>query len=524
MTLPFSTVPLSVVILTKNEEKRLADCLESVRWADEILVVDDESTDRTVEVAQAHQARVLHRKMEIEGRHRNWAYAQARHDWVFSLDADERITPELAREIQQLFRSAPSHDVYTVPRRNYLGRRWIRHGGWYPSRQVKLFKRSVFRWEETTVHPRAISDRPSAHLSGDLIHFSYRDLTDFVQKLNRQTTLEAEKWVQDGRKMPAGKALWRAVDRFWRAYIGKKGHRDGTLGFIAAGLGGAYQLISYAKYFSATRRQTLMPQIETPAPKPSSPVSCVLIVKNEERRIESCLERLRWAREVVVVDDESTDRTREICERWGACVIRQASNGNFDGQRNRGIEAAQGPWILQMDADEWVSEPLRREIAATVGKEHGPLAFRIKRNNYFLGQRMRHGGWAGAGGVKLFQKGKARYVGRSVHETIRVDGPTADLRCAIDHFPFDRIEPFVERQNFYTSVEARLWLEQNRSVSSAQVDRLLRGRPVKIFWKVYVRKRGFLDGQVGFLFALLYAWVEFLKWAKVWELRDETAA
>ena len=244
-------VPLTVVILTKNEEKRLPDCMESVRFADEILVINDESTDRTEAVALQRGARVLHRKMEIEGRHRNWAAQQAKHDWILSVDADERVTPELVAEIQTLFSGVPPFNVYSFPRRNFIGKRWLRHGGWYPSAQVKLYNRTLFKWEEATVHCRAITDQPSGSLKSDLIHYSYRDLGDFIGKLNRQTTLETQKWLSDGRKMSRGKALWRSVDRFYRAYVGKKGYKDGWLGFTAAVLGGLYQFVSYAKYWEA---------------------------------------------------------------------------------------------------------------------------------------------------------------------------------------------------------------------------------------------------------------------------------
>lgn len=260
-----NTVPVSVLILTKNEEGRLPDCLESVRFADEILVIDDESTDRTVEVAQRYGARVLHRKMDLEGRHRNWAAAQARNEWILSVDADERVTPELAEELRRLFRDGPQHGTYAIPRRNFIGARWVRHGGWYPSAQLKLFKRSVFRWEEASVHPRALSDASCGQLRHDLLHYSYRDLSDFVEKMNRQTTLEARKWVQDGRTVTLGKALRRAADRFFRSFISKRGYRDGVLGFVVAWFASAYQLLSYAKYVEAKQSARAASPARAPA-------------------------------------------------------------------------------------------------------------------------------------------------------------------------------------------------------------------------------------------------------------------
>ena len=243
-------IPLSVVILTKNEAGRIRDCIRSVQWADDILVVDDESADETARIAESLSARVLRRKMDIEGRHRNWAYAQAKHEWVLSLDADERVTPELAQEIAGLVRDGAPYETYSIPRRNYIGERWIRYGGWYPSAQMKLFKKSVFRWEETTVHPRAISDRPWGVLRHDLLHYSYRDAKDFIEKQERHTLLEAQKWVADGRRVTFGKTVWRTVDRFVRSYLLKQGFRDGRLGLFVAWMAGKYQWMSYQKYLA----------------------------------------------------------------------------------------------------------------------------------------------------------------------------------------------------------------------------------------------------------------------------------
>jgi hypothetical protein len=200
--------------------------------------------------------------MDVEGRHRNWAAAQAAHEWVLSLDADERVTPELAQELQRLLSQAqPPYETYAIPRRNYIGDRWIRYGGWYPSAQLKLFKKSVFRWEETTVHPRAISDRAWGVLQHDLLHYSYRDRDDFVQKQDRHTALEAQKWLMDGRRVTAGKALWRTVDRFVRSYVLKQGFLDGGLGLWVAWMAANYQWQSYRKYLTLkASEQTTTPR------------------------------------------------------------------------------------------------------------------------------------------------------------------------------------------------------------------------------------------------------------------------
>ena len=252
-----SNVPVSIVILSKNEEKRIADCIKSVlEWADEIIVIDDESQDGTREIAAKLGVKVLVRKMDVEGKHRNWAYSQTKNEWVLSLDADERLTKELKIEINTILSSTPGPDAFTIPRRNFIGDYWIKWGGMYPSPQLKLFRKERFKWEEVEVHPRAFLDGECGHLKSDLIHYTYEDWADFVGKLNRQTTLEARKWhklsLEDSKKaaykMNVPHALWRVLDRFIRTFFAKKGYRDGFIGFMIAYFASAYQIISYAKY------------------------------------------------------------------------------------------------------------------------------------------------------------------------------------------------------------------------------------------------------------------------------------
>jgi glycosyltransferase involved in cell wall biosynthesis len=246
---------ISVVILAKNEQSCIDSCIESVGWADEIIVVDDESTDRTVEIARRHSAKVFRRKMDIEGRHRNWAYGQANNNWVLSLDADETVTPELKIEIEKAIQSS-DFVAYDIPLRNFIGNYWVRYGGWYPAAKVRLFKKDKFKYEESEVHPRVLINGSCGHLKSDIIHRGYPDLEHFLNSVNRQSTLEAIKWVNTGRKMTLLWASWRAVDRFFRRYIRKKSYKDGMYGFIIAFFDSLYQILSYAKFIEIRNKRS----------------------------------------------------------------------------------------------------------------------------------------------------------------------------------------------------------------------------------------------------------------------------
>ena len=242
-------IPLSLVVITKNEEDNIEKCLSSAYgWADEIVVVDDQSTDATVVLAEKYADKILHRRMDNEGTHRNWAYAQAKNEWVLSLDADEYVTEELKKEITEAIKD-PNFHAYSIPLRNFIGSYWVQYSGWYPAGKLRLFMKSRFKYEEVGVHPRVFLEGETGHLTKDIVHKGYPDFEHFLTSLNRQTTLEAIKWIQTGRHMSLGRAIWRTMDRFPRSFIRKRGYKDGFIGFMIAFFASLYQIMSYAKYW-----------------------------------------------------------------------------------------------------------------------------------------------------------------------------------------------------------------------------------------------------------------------------------
>ena len=246
---------LSVVVITKNEEKNIAKCLESVTWADEIVVLDDESTDKTTEIARKYAGKVVIKKMEIEGTHRNYGYSLARNKWVLSLDADELVSEELTEELKKLLKTDIKHAAFSIPIKTYLGNLWIKHGGWYPAPKVRLFDKDKFKYDEVEVHPRVFIDGSCGHLTKDIIHYSYRNFHDFFASLNNQTTLEAKKWFNERRKIGFLKMMRKFYDRFLKAYVFKKGFKDGFLGFVVAYGNSLYQFMSYAKYWQMLKEE-----------------------------------------------------------------------------------------------------------------------------------------------------------------------------------------------------------------------------------------------------------------------------
>ncbi|HBG62375.1 MAG: hypothetical protein A2Y03_10475 [Omnitrophica WOR_2 bacterium GWF2_38_59] len=249
-------------------------------------------------------------------------------------------------------------------------------------------------------------------------------------------------------------------------------------------------------------------------------LSVIVITKNEEKRVERFFNSVKWADEVLVIDDNSDDKTAENFVKLGAKVIKNDSKGCFDAQRNLGTQEAKGGWVLQMDADEIVPDDLREEILQVLENPLKFSAYNIKRKNFFLGHFMRYGGWYQERSPKLFKKGKAKYVGK-VHEVLQVEGDIGIINADIEHYPFDSIAQFVERQNFYTTIFAKEIFEKRGSLNPKEIKYNIKTRPLKLFWKFYVKKQGYKEGIYGFVFCLLFAWVHFMSWSKYWEISEK---
>ncbi|GAC1633375.1 MAG: glycosyltransferase family 2 protein [Candidatus Acidiferrum sp.] len=225
---------ISVCMITKNEEKHLARALQSVAGvADEVIVVDCGSTDRTQEIAQQHGAKVFHRQWTDFGDQRNYAAGQATSDWIFALDADEALSDALRGTLLDWKQHEPQFCVYEVPRlAHYLGG-WIRHSGWYPNRQSRLYKKSVTHFDGI-VHESLVFRGERGRLIGDLLHYTIDDFAEHEQKVEEYSTLAAQKMFEQGRKSWRA-AMWFATPwTFFQSFVIRAGFLDGHRGALIA--------------------------------------------------------------------------------------------------------------------------------------------------------------------------------------------------------------------------------------------------------------------------------------------------
>ncbi len=248
-------VPVSVIVLTKNEEANLPGCLESLRFADQVVVVDSQSTDRTLAVARRGGAQVFTRPWPGFTAQRNFAVSKCRHDWVLSVDADERVDACLAREIGRLMEAGPDCDGYRVPEVNLYCGRWLRRAGIYPSTHLILFNRRRGRFESARadVHEKVEVARVG-FLKGHLVHWAYPNAELLMEKLNRYTDLEARGRLEKGVRSGLYGFCWRPFYRFLRNYFLKLGFLDGLPGLIYCFQYSFYAFLTECKLWEAGLR------------------------------------------------------------------------------------------------------------------------------------------------------------------------------------------------------------------------------------------------------------------------------
>ena len=247
---------ISATIITLNEEPNIKAACESVAWADEVVVVDSNSTDRTREIAESCGARVLTNAWPGFGAQKQFAVDQTKHEWIFSLDADERVSDELKQSIQSLRNEKDLADGYQIARRTYYQQRWIRGGGWYPDRQLRLFRKSKGRWKERHIHESVQMD-PGARvqrLKGDLLHYTSPDAAHHHRMIGeRYAPLAALQMFEEGRRTSALGVASAGPAAFIRSLILKGGFRDGLAGFTIASFAAHHAFLKHLMLWEKQR-------------------------------------------------------------------------------------------------------------------------------------------------------------------------------------------------------------------------------------------------------------------------------
>jgi len=248
------TGTLSVCIITFNEEANIRRCLESVSWADDIVVVDSFSSDRTPEIAGEFTDKVFKAPWKGYVVQKNLAISYASSDWILAIDADEVVSGELRRSIERVLKGDDRYNGYYIPRRVFYLGRWINHCGWYPDYKLRLFRRGHGRWVGGDLHERISLDGPAGYLEGDLYHFPYADISAHLRTINEYSTIMANEFRRRGRHPRWADLFFRPLFRFLKMYFLKLGFMDGMAGLLVSSLGAIYVFCKYAKLWETHLR------------------------------------------------------------------------------------------------------------------------------------------------------------------------------------------------------------------------------------------------------------------------------
>ncbi len=551
---------VSILILTLNEEQDLPGCLESVRFCDDVVVFDSLSTDRTVEISEAFGARVVPRKFDNWSAHQNWAMENIdfKHDWVFYLDADERMTPELDAAIQKVAQNPDEHRVaYYAGRKNYFMDRWCRRA-MAPGTIMRFFKPAHIRFERL-VNPIPVIDGEYGYFDDLFIHYGFsKGMRPWLDKHNGYSNMEAKEGhqIREGSLIQSLRNIftrdrakrWQAIKnasffmparsamRFLYIFVGQFGVLDGIAGFHYSCMISMYESWIGMKIRELERSYQINPEdfeptlADGPMPDSGPKIDIIIPTRDEARNITLAVRSAKTLGRVLVLDSGSTDDTQHLARDAGAEVFENPFV-SYAKQKNWGLDnlPLTGEWVYFLDADELITAKLRDEIALLVDKPGHATGYYINRKLFLFGRPIRFGGLYPSWNLRLFRRGKARYEDRSVHEHMICEGPTAYLKQTMLHIRLDTVQRYIKKHVHYANLESDEWVRHRFGVGGgAKADRLFRDtlrvrqwlrrnawprmpfRPMLRFLYMYILRLGILDGRVGLHLAILTSQYEYM--------------
>jgi glycosyltransferase involved in cell wall biosynthesis len=245
--------PLSVFILTYNEENNIRACLESVTWADEVIVVDSFSSDRTVEICLEYTDKIFQHEFKGFGKQRKIALDHTTYDWVLSVDADERVTEELRNELLEILKNIPEADGFFIPRISHFLGKEIKHCGLYPDyRQLQFFNKNKMKYSDHLVHEGFVFSGQTSYLKEHILHYSFQTVEEYLRKMDMYSSLAAEDMIRAGKRGKFHQLFTHPASTFFSFYLIKRGFLDGKMGFILSSLYSYYTFIKYLKFWKTS--------------------------------------------------------------------------------------------------------------------------------------------------------------------------------------------------------------------------------------------------------------------------------
>ena len=241
------TTTISAAVICKDEEDHIEECLQSVSWCDEIVVVDSGSTDRTVELARKHAHHVIHNEWPGYVAQKNFALEKTTSEWTLCLDADERCTPEVEKELKRECSSHNPPTGFEVRRHTHYLNRWINHGGWYPNWKLRVIRKGQGQWKGTDPHDKLIAEGEVKRLDAEIVHYTYRDFAQQIETINHFSDVVVQEWKKSGKKPSLLKTLFHPPIKFLECYVWKRGFLDGRAGFVIAVASAFYIFAKYTK-------------------------------------------------------------------------------------------------------------------------------------------------------------------------------------------------------------------------------------------------------------------------------------